>query len=288
MCRAIERARTKLTPRRNYGVPGSRSYRDTWERGIREALRAGQFRLFYQPIVSLQTHVANEVEALIRWDHHDRGTLLPAAFLFHIESDELLREIGRWVLREACVQGRLWQAERSDRPLTMAVNLSSSQIRDPQMLNDVARIVEETGFEPESLRLEISESITLDEIDAAVPLVRGLRQMGVGLALDDFGAGNSGWTLLRQSQIDVIKLDQSFISAGECDLAGNLRMVEALVGFASRLGMVVSIEGVERVDQAATMRNLGVQQAQGFYFGHPQPANQVLPWLANAPLRPIA
>jgi EAL domain-containing protein (putative c-di-GMP-specific phosphodiesterase class I) len=214
--------------------------------------------------------------------------LLPAAFLFDIESDDLLRDIGRWVLREACRQGRSWQDQRPDRPLMMAVNLSSSQIRDPHLVRDVSAVLVDTGFDPALLRLEISESITLDEIDAALPLVRGLKDLGVGLALDDFGAGNSGWTLLRQSQIDVIKLDQSFIAVGERELPENIRMIEALSGFADRLGMAVAIEGVERADQAAAMRNVGVQQAQGFYFGCPQPPAKVAPWLAEIPLRPIA
>ncbi|MCC6703267.1 MAG: bifunctional diguanylate cyclase/phosphodiesterase [Thermomicrobiales bacterium] len=253
------------------------------ERELRDGLATGQLRLYYQPIVDLNTHIADECEALLRWDHPERGTLQPGDFLFGIASDRLLRDIGRWVLHDACTQGRAWQCQRPGHPLTMAVNLSSSQIRDPRFVDDVRATLRETGFEPGRLRFEISESITLAELESAVGLIDELRGLGVRMALDDFGAGNAGWTLLRQAHIDAIKLDRSFVAAGP----DNLRIVEALTGFARRLGLDVAIEGVERAEQADAMRSVGVHKAQGYYFAAPQPPGEVGALLGSAPLRPV-
>lgn len=266
--------------------PADLRQRFALERELRDGLAAGELRLFYQPIVDLQTHRAAEFEALLRWEHPTRGTLLPADFLFDISSNALVRDIGRWVLREACRQGHLWQMKVSDRPFTVAVNLSPGQISDPRLIDEIREILADTAFAPASLRLEISELITADEIDDAVRLARELRQLGVRVALDDFGAGNAGWMLLRQSHVDSIKLDQSFISDERSLDDENIRLIEALTGFASQLGIVVSIEGVERADQASAMRAVGVHQAQGFFFAPPQPPGALSSMFADQPLRP--
>lgn len=292
----MRRAGASLHHRRRHGKwgaafdenlsPTKLRQRFTIERELRDGLSAGELRLYYQPIVDLQTHRAAEFEALLRWEHPSRGTLLPADFLFNISSDDLVRDIGRWVLREACCQGRIWQANLPGRPLSIAVNLSPAQIRDAGLIDEIREILAETQFAPESLRLEISELITIDEIDDAVRLARELRRLGVRVALDDFGAGNAGWMLLRQSRVDSIKLDQSFIADENGLDAENIRLIEALTGFASQLGIVVSIEGVERADQASAMRAVGVHQAQGFFFAPPQPPCAMASMLTNQPLRP--
>ncbi len=267
-------------------TPEQLRQRFTVERELRDGLAAGELRLYYQPIVDLQTNRTAEFEALLRWEHQERGTLLPADFLFDLSSNKLERDIGRWVLSEACRQARTWQTALAKRTLVVAVNLSPSQISDPDLIEDVRRVLAETGLDPASLRLEISESITAAEIDDAVRLARELRQLGVQLALDDFGAGNAGWMLLRQSQVDSIKLDQSFIADDGVFDAENIRMIEALADFASQLGIVVSIEGVERAEQASAMRDVGVHQAQGFYFAPPQPPGAMAELLVDRPVRP--
>jgi diguanylate cyclase (GGDEF)-like protein len=255
--------------------PSGLRQRFTQERELRDGLVAGQLRLFYQPIVDLGTFAADEYEALLRWDHPVRGVLLPGDFLFDVSSESLLRDLGRWVLREACRQGRAWQDQHPDRSLTMAVNLSPSQIRDPNLPDTVAQILEETGFSPAALQLEISETITLDDVELAVDRIQALRALGVRLALDDFGAGNAGWTLLRRSQIDAIKLDQSYLASQALEGERHVRMVEALATFGTQLGMSVAIEGIERAEQAEAMRALGVHRAQGYFFAPPRSAAEI-------------
>ena len=266
--------------------PAAIRSRFTLERELRDGLAAGQLRLHYQPIVDVRTGVADEFEALLRWEHPERGILSPSEFLFDLRSETLQCEVGRWVLAEASRQALKWNALRTDRPLTVAVNLSSSHLRDDRLVEDVYLMLAETGLDPSTLKIEISESITLDELEAGLPLINGLRRLGIGLALDDFGAGNAGWTLLRRSHIDAIKLDQSFIAGDEGESPENIKMVAALAGFAGQLGMGISIEGVEREDQAATVRDAGVFRAQGFHFGMPKPAAMMADLIADAPLPP--
>jgi len=262
--------------------------RFTLEGELRQAMAAGQFRLHYQPLVDLATHVTSEVEALIRWQHPQRGLLQPGEFLPDAEAAGLMREIGRWVLREACRQGRRWQEQSGGQRLIMAVNLSPSQFRDPRLLDDMTVILDETGFDPTLLRLEISESVTQEDIEPACGLMRQARELGIRLALDDFGAGYAGWTFIQRCAIDTIKLDRSLLADTSDGPIAPARMVEAMLAFARHLNVPVSIEGVERADQAFAMRMLGIATAQGFYFSEPLPPELIAPMLAGAPLQPIA
>jgi diguanylate cyclase (GGDEF)-like protein len=258
------------------------------EGDLRRAVAGGQFRLHYQPLVDLATNVTTEVEALIRWQHPTRGMLMPQEFLPSAEAAGLTREIGRWVLREACRQGRLWHDQLGGRRVVMAVNLSPGQFRDQGLLDDIATILNDTGFDPTLLRLEISESVTQDDIEPAVLLMQRVRQLGVRLALDDFGAGYAGWTFIQRCPIDAIKIDRSLLYEQPDALIDRSRMVEAIMAFARHLGVPVSIEGIERPEQAFAMRTLGISTAQGYYFAEPQPAHLIMPMLTGAPLQPIA
>lgn len=253
---------------------------------LRQALISHQFRLYYQPLVDLSTSVTTEVEALIRWQHPTRGLLAPIEFLPSAEATGLMREIGRWVLREACRQGRIWQDQLGERRMVVAVNLSPGQFRDPRLLDDIAAILDETGLDPALLRLEISESVTQDDIEPAVSLMRRVRKLGVRLALDDFGAGYAGWTFIQRCPIDAIKIDRSMLYDQPDALIDRSRMIEAILAFARHLDVPVSIEGIERPDQAFAMRKLGITTAQGFYFSEPQPPHLVTPLLAGVPLQP--
>lgn len=259
------------------------------ESELRLALARGQFRLFYQPLVDLKTYVTYEVEALLRWQHPTRGLLAPSEFLSTADDLGLMGEIGRWVLREACWQGRAWQERfAGGRQVVVAVNVAPGQLRDPRFGREVIEVLAETGFDPALLRLEISETVGQDDIEPAIRLMRQLHPIGVRLSLDDFGAGYSGWSFLQQCPVDAIKIDRSLLEAGS--EAARLRpgMVEAMVAFADRLGVPVTIEGVERAEQASAMRSLGISTAQGFFFARPLPADIVAPMLANGPLGPAA
>ncbi len=262
--------------------------RFTLEGELRQAIAMGQFRLHYQPLVDLETHVTSEVEALIRWEHPRRGLLLPSEFLPGADAAGLMREIGRWVLGEACRQGQRWHEELGGQRVMMAVNLSPSQFRDPRLLDDIALILDETGFDPTLLKLEISESVTPEDIEPACALMERARPLGIRMALDDFGAGYAGWTFIQRCPVDTIKLDRSLLEEAPDAPVNRSQMIEAILAFARHLGMPVSIEGVERADQACAMRRLGVTTAQGFYFSEARPPHLIAPMLAGAPLQPVA
>ena len=155
-------------------------------------------------------------------------------------------------------------------------------------IGDIGQILDDTGFDPTLQRLEISESVTQDDSAPACRLMQRARTLGIRLALDDFGAGYAGWTFMQRCPVDTIKLDRSLLEPRPDASVNRERMVEAILAFARHLEVPVSIEGVERADQALTMRTLGVTTAQGFYFSHPQPPDLVGPMLAGAPLQPIA
>lgn len=263
--------------------------RVSMEAELRLALARGQFRLFYQPLVDLKTCITYEVEALLRWQHPTRGLLAPPEFLPQADDLGLMGEIGRWVLREACWQGRAWQERfTGGRQVVVAVNVAPGQFRDPRFGQEIIDVLGETGFDPALLRLEISETVGQDDIEPAIRLMRQLHPLGVRLSLDDFGAGYSGWSFLQQCPVDAIKIDRSILEAGGEAARARPGMVEAMVAFADRLGMPVTIEGVERVEQVSAMRSLGISTAQGFFFARPLPADIVAPMLANGPLGPVA
>jgi EAL domain-containing protein (putative c-di-GMP-specific phosphodiesterase class I) len=251
------------------------------EAELRDALAFQQLRLFYQPVVDLATSHTNEVEALLRWQHPERGLLEPGDFLPMAEQLGFMSDIGRWVLLVACRQGREWQdAHHGARQVIVAVNLSPAQVRDPNLPDDVRSVLEETGFRPSLLRLEISESVTHEDVVPAIDAINALRKLGVLISLDDFGAGYAGWSFLQHCPIDGIKIDRSLLVARDEANPGHPGMVEAVMAFAAQLRIPVGVEGIERVEQAEAMRNLGIITAQGFYFAHPEPAEVITPSLA--------
>jgi diguanylate cyclase (GGDEF)-like protein len=255
----------------------------TIEAELRDALELEQLRLFYQPVVDLATGRIYEVEALLRWQHPERGLLEPGEFLPMAEQLGLMGDIGRWVLLMACRQGRQWQdTHLGARQIMVAVNLSPAQVRDPNLSGDVRAVLEETGFRPSLLRFEISESVTHEDLDPAILAIHALRGLGVLISLDDFGAGYAGWRFLQHCPIDGIKIDRSLLVARDEANPGHPGMVEAVMAFATQLGIPVGVEGIERIEQAEAMHKLGILTAQGFYFAHPEPAEIIAPSLALA------
>jgi diguanylate cyclase (GGDEF)-like protein len=232
---------------------------------LHHALEHREFRLEYQPVIDLATGRVVGAEALIRWQHPERGMLLPSAFIPLAEDGKLIHEIGEWVLQEATTTAAGWPA-----PVAVAVNISPLQFHDPSLLASVRNALASSGLEPRRLELEIVESVVLGTDPAVEHTLQGLREQGVRIALDDFGTGYSSLSYLRRFPVDKIKIDQSFIR----DLGESLdarAIISAITGLAQRMNMVVTAEGVESSEQAALLAAFGCTQAQGYLFHRPMP-----------------
>ncbi len=247
---------------------------------LREALTAAQFVVHYQPTVRLETGVVCGFEALVRWEHPDRGLLAPAEFIPIAEETGLIVELGRWVLKQACEQARIWQQANPEVELGIAVNLSPRQFRDPRLIDDVAAALVGTGLDAHALTLEITESVLLDDREAAVACLYRLKALGVRVALDDFGTGYSSLGRLRELPIDILKIDKAFIDAVATD-AESSGLVEAILRMAETLALDTIAEGVEELDQADHLQALGSQLVQGYLFSRPLPASEIPDFLRD-------
>jgi diguanylate cyclase (GGDEF)-like protein/PAS domain S-box-containing protein len=242
------------------------------ETDLRHALERQEFRVYYQPIVQLETGRIAEVEALVRWEHPQRGMLPPDAFLPVIEENGLIVPIGRWVLAEACRQVRHWQRTYpADPPLTVNVNLSGRQLEDPQLLADVTAILAKTALPPTSLKLELTETVLVQDTDATLGVLRELKRLGIQLAIDDFGTGYSSLSYVQRYPIDMVKIDRSFVARlnGEPE---NAAIVQSIIGLARSLHLAVVGEGVETAEQLLQLRALGCDRGQGYHFAQPLPS----------------
>ncbi len=232
------------------------------------ALEEQQFVLHYQPIVDLDGEHTVGVEALVRWNHPTRGLLGPVAFLDAAESLGMLPRLGAWVLGEACRQAVRWQAQRPG--LELNVNLSASQLADPQLVERVAAVLAETGITPGLLVLELTETVALTDLIGSAEILGKLKGLGVRIALDDFGTGYSSLSHLGALPVDVVKIDRSFVQAmADSDGA---TVAEAVLQIARTFGLAPVAEGVEDQAQAARLRDLDCAQAQGFLFARPMAA----------------
>ena len=249
---------------------------DAWARlelesDLRRAIEHHEFRVHYQPILSLESGLPTEVEALVRWEHPERGLVPPADFIRVAEESGLILPIGWWVLTEACRQVRAWQvAYAHEWPLSVSVNLSPRMFRHPTLVAEVRRILAETELEPHFLRLEITESVMVEGEDAARTLAE-LKRLGVQLAIDDFGTGYSSLSYLQELPIDILKVDRSFVKRLGQD-GESLEIVRLIIGLAKTLGLDVVGEGIETDEQRETLRSLGGDRGQGFLFARPMTA----------------
>jgi len=239
------------------------------ETDLRRAVEREEFEVFYQPIVSLETSRITGFEALVRWNHPERGVVSPDEFISVAEETELIIPIGTWVLRQACRQLRHWQIEfPSETPLTMSVNLSGRQFRQTDLVDQVKHILNETKVSPQCLRLEITESVVMEDAEVATAMLRQLRSINVQLSIDDFGTGYSSLSYLHRFPINILKIDRSFINR-MCLEDESLGIVETISILASKLKMQVVAEGVETAEQRERLRGLGCGYAQGFFFSKP-------------------
>jgi diguanylate cyclase (GGDEF)-like protein len=249
------------------------------EEGLRRALERGELVLHYQPKVNLMTGAITGAEALLRWTHPTRGPIAPAQFIPVAEECGLILPIGVWVLREACTQARNWM--KAGLPVTtMSVNVSAMEFRDKNFLDGLFAILAETGLDPRFLELELTESVLMKRAEITASILQTLRKRGVQVAVDDFGTGYSSLSYLRKFPVDALKIDQSFVrqisTAGE-----DTTIVKAVIGMARSLKLRVIAEGVETLEEVAFLRAYRCEEAQGYYFSRPVPAEQFAMLLRN-------
>jgi EAL domain-containing protein (putative c-di-GMP-specific phosphodiesterase class I) len=251
---------------------------------LRRAIEAGEFRVHYQPKVLLATGEVAGFEALARWEHPEHGLLAPAEFIPLAEETGLIIPLGRWVLAEACRQGRKFQEFRertlSEAPLKIYVNLSARQFRHPKLLEEVADVLSKTSLEPHELALEITESAMMEDETAARAVLRGLKELGITLAMDDFGSGYSSLSFLKRFPVDVLKMDRSMIEGVEQNHV-DAAIVSAVTGLAHALELAVVAEGVETAEELERIRSLGCDFGQGYYWRRPCPAEEAMELLAT-------
>ena len=252
------------------------------EQDLRRSLERGELVLHYQPEVDLPTGVVAGVEALLRWQHPERGLVAPNDFIPVAEDSGMIVPIGAWVLHEACRQAVAWGARRGAHPLVMRVNVSPRQLDDPAFVDTVAGALADSGLEPSRLCLEITENALIRDLERGSEVLRRVRALGVQLALDDFGTGHSSLTYLRRLRVDVLKIDRSFLAgldAREDDRA----IVAAIIGMARALGLTVTAEGVERQSQLTHLHQMRCDAAQGFLLARPAPPEEIEPLLDLRP-----
>lgn len=239
------------------------------ENDLRRALERQEYQVYYQPQVELESDRISGFEALLRW-HSGDAVIQPAEFIPTLEDTGLIVDVGEWILRSVCQQRRQWQQLTSE-PLRIAVNLSFRQFRDPKLVDTVLRVLKETGAEPRWLELELTESILMEDVEAAVEKMDQLKRAGIKIAVDDFGTGYSSLAYLKRLPVDTLKVDRSFV-AGSTTNSDDAVITSMVIDMAHRFGLEVVAEGVETDEQVRFLRVHDCDYAQGYLIGRPMPA----------------
>jgi EAL domain-containing protein (putative c-di-GMP-specific phosphodiesterase class I) len=241
--------------------------RQSIEESLRHALERQEFTLHYQPKIDLRTGAINGAEALIRWTHPARGLVSPAQFIPIAEECGLILPIGKWVLHQACMQARQW-VHAGLPMITMAVNISAMEFRDDNFLDGVFAVLQETGLDPRSLELELTERVLITRPESTASVLQTLRTRGVQIAVDDFGTGYSSLSYLTKFPIDALKIDQSFVRQ-ITDTPAETSIVTAVISMGRSLKLRVVAEGVETQEELAFLHAHHCDEAQGYFFSRP-------------------
>ena len=250
------------------------------ETALRRALERDELRAVYQPVINLATGAVVGVEALARWEHPERGLLPPEAFIALAEETKLILPLGRWMRSEACRQVRRWQAMSPlSTPMQLSINISASELHDPDLANDLSRTLRESGLPPRSLTLEVTENAAMAaDLEEDIARLQALKRLGVRLAMDDFGTGYASLSALRRLPVDELKIDLSFV-AGLGRNHEDTAIVRATVGVAAALGLRVTAEGVETAEQVTELLRQGCQHGQGYFFAPPLATEELVNFL---------
>jgi diguanylate cyclase (GGDEF)-like protein len=242
--------------------------RQQLEYDLRRAIQRHELRVYYQPEVEIETGRLVGMEALVRWEHPQRGLISPAGFLSVAEETGLIVPIGRWVLLEACRQARLWQTQYGDVGLMVSVNLSGKHLQQATLIDEVQDVLVTTGLDPHHLIIEITETVAMAGAETTIEILSRLKAIGVQLAIDDFGTGFSSLAYLKRFPVDLLKIDKSFVD-GVANNGHDTAIVEAIIALGHALDLRVIAEGVERPEQLQQLRSLGSELGQGYFFGKP-------------------
>ena len=240
------------------------------ERELRDAMTNGEFELYYQPLLQLETDEISGCEALLRWNHPKRGMILPAEFIPIAEEMGLIVPIGEWVLRKACAEAATWPVN-----LKIAVNVSPAQFKSPALMSVVVNALATSGIAPQRLELELTESVMIQDSEGAFATLRQLHGLGVRIALDDFGTGYSSLSFLRKFPLDNIKIDRSFVNELADASEDSRAIARAVIRLAVTLGKTTTAEGVETKEMLEAVRAEGCTEMQGYYFSPPQPSSVI-------------
>lgn len=243
------------------------------ENELHGALERNEMLVYYQPLIDLHTRQVTALEALVRWQHPTRGLVSPAKFIPIAEANGSIVAIGEWVLRTACAQNRAWQLAGFP-PIRISVNLSARQFEQPNLVEVVSQVLEETGLEASYLELEVTESFLMADVQRSVKTLEELRTLGVSLALDDFGTGYSSLNYLKRFPVNMLKIDRSFVQ----DVTSNpdsAAVTDAIIALAKSLRLNITAEGVETKEQLDYLQKRGCEEGQGFYFSRPIPADAI-------------
>jgi EAL domain-containing protein (putative c-di-GMP-specific phosphodiesterase class I) len=239
------------------------------ENDLRRAIERDEFKLYYQPIHNLQTNEIIEFEALIRWEHPEKGLILPAEFIPIAEETGLIISIGKWVLKESCRQMSIWQNDFPHFPdLGISVNLSAKELLQADLASQLEQVLQESGIPARCLKFEVTESSVMENADTALKILREFKKLGVRISSDDFGTGYSSLSYLNKFPFDSLKIDRSFVGKMDSD-AKSEEIVRAILRLAENLNLEVVAEGIETEDQLARLIEFGCVYGQGFYFSKP-------------------
>ncbi len=248
------------------------------ESALRKALERDELVVYFQPVVSIADGRVTGAEALVRWQHPNRGLLAPSHFIGLAEDTGMILPLGRVVLEQACVQARQWR-ERLRLPLTVAVNLSARQFQQKGLVEDIEEVLVRTQVDPAQISLEITESLAMEDAERTIEILTRLKRLGVKVSIDDFGTGYSALGYLANFPVDVVKVDRSFVERVEIDPVKSA-IVSAVVNLSSVIGITTVIEGVETKEQLHHLQSIGCTTVQGFYFAKPMPADDLTEMLA--------